>query len=182
MIWMVTVMSSSFFLIFETAVLIIIAVVSLLVSKIMSEQQPVDQTKVYPVSYWIDMIARQVIFISLNIGMLLMMNGILSGVKDHLVQSMGHVTECIAVLMCLAGVLITPILQQAVRAENWLNEHEPVDTGKHAKQQTKHKSNVGQTQHHQAIKPTAGLIVKSVAELLTLTNHDADSIQNRSKN
>lgn len=170
------------FLIFETAVLMIIAIAAVLLSKIMSEQQPVDQAEVYPTSYWVSIITRQSILIIMNLFLLIVQNEVLNGAKDHMLRAIGHSAEVVIVLSCLAGVIIIPILQQAVRAENWLDEHEPADAGKHAKQSNQQKSNVGQTQQCQAIKPTAGLVVKSVAELLTLTNHDADSIQNRSKN
>lgn len=182
MIRMVTVMSSSFFLIFETAVLMIVAVVAVLVSKIMSEEQPVDKAEVYPLSYWVDVIARQLVFVMMNVILFFIQNGILGSSKNHFVQHIGHISQIVIMNVCFIGVILIPIFKQAVRADSWLNDHEPADAGKHAKQSSQQKSNVGQSQHHQAIKPTAGLVVKSVAELLTLTNHDADSIQNRSKN
>lgn len=179
---MVIVMSSSFFLIFETAVLIIIAIVAVLVSKIMSEQQPVDKDEVYSLSYWVDVIICQLVFVMMNVVLFFIQNGITGNSKDRFVQNIGHISQVVIMSVCFIGVILIPIFKQAVRAENWLNEHEPADTGKHAEQSAKRKSNVGRTQRHQAIKPTPGLVVKSVTELLTLTNHDADKMQNQSKN
>lgn len=182
MIWMVTVMSSSFFLIFETSILIIIAIVAVLLSKIMSEEQPVDKDEVYSLSYWVDVIARQLVFVMMNVILFFIQNGILGSSKDRFVQHIGHISQIVIMSVCFIGVILIPIFKQAVRAENWLKEHEPADAGKHVKQSVQGKSNTSRTQHHQAIKPTPGLVVKSVAELLTLTNHDADDIQNRPKN
>lgn len=175
-------MSSSFFLIFETSLLIIIAIVAVLVSKIMSEQQPVDKDEVYSLSYWVDVIIRQLVFVMMNVVLFFLQNGILGSSKDHFVQHIGHISQVVIMSVCFIGVILIPIFKQAVRAENWLNEHEPADAGKHAERSVNRKSNIGQVQQHQAIKPTPGLVVKSVAELLTLTDHDADKIQNRSKN
>lgn len=179
---MVMITSSSFFLIFETSLLIIIAIVAVLVSKIMSEEQPVDKDEVYPLSYWVDVIIRQLVFVMMNVILFFIQNGILGSSKDRFVQNIGHISQIVIMSVCFIGVILIPIFKQAVRADNWLKEHEPADAGKHAERSVNHKSNAGRVQHHQAIKPTPGLIVKSVAELLTLTNKDADNMQNQSKN
>lgn len=170
------------FLIFETALLIIVGTVSVLVSKIMSEQQPVDKAEVYSTLYWVEVIISQLLFVTINTILFALQNGIVSSSKDQFMQYIGHFMQVGLIIVSFVGVILIPILKQSVRAEDWLEEHEPDDAGKHAEQSSQRKSNVGQTQHHQAVKPTPGLVVKSVAELLTLTNHDADKLQNRSKN
>lgn len=170
------------FLIFETALLIIVGTVSVLVSKIMSEQQPVDKAEVYSTLYWVEVIITQLLFVTINTILFALQNGIVSSSKDQFMQYIGHFMQVGLIIVSFVGVILIPILKQSVRAEDWLEEHEPDDAGKHAEQSSQRKSNVGQTQHHQAVKPTPGLVVKSVVELLTLTNHDADKLQNRSKN